>query len=468
MQMIKSIGCNFIRLVHYPHDRHIIELADQIGLLVSEEPGFWQVDFATSPRPPVELGFRILEGTIRRDWNSPAVMFWFASNECTLTEAFLWEAKERCNRLDPIKRLVSAANDRSAKKVKPMFVGAEMDFFDQHPYTYDPEDFAKEADFDGPSKPLTFSEWGGKGIGQTELVMSGSVDRLIDLIETSQLAGTMFWSWQDLREYSRIDGEMRDGVLESGVVTEAREPRDLVVRELNRLFELRRHVDQQPDSKPEEIPLKWPTWSKKNKFEPLDLQPLAETADADRAWSSFKERMAKMLPFWKAGQDFLLWQATDIKVSGVKFNIPVVNGRARPLILTPEVSQIAIPLSGKAERLHILGQVTFGDGFPLVGKDGEEIGSYTIEFANGKKREIPLRNGYEIAQAQMIRSGGRFDPVVTESQRALVYVKDIAEEQYQILLLSIPVEGAGLAKLRCQLNGEQPPLAIFAITAERM
>ena len=291
MQMIKSIGCNFIRLVHYPHDRHIVELADQIGLLVSEEPGFWQVDFATSPRPPVELGFRILEGTIRRDWNSPAVMLWFASNECTLTEAFLREAKERCNRLDPIKRLVSAANDRSAKKVKPMFVGADVDFFDQHPYTYDPEDFAKEADFDGPSKPLTFSEWGGKGIGQTELVMRGSVDRLIDLIETSELAGTMFWSWQDIREYSRIDGEMRDGVLESGVVTEAREPRDLVTRELTRLFELRRHVDQQPDTKPEEVPLKWSPWSKKNKFEPLNLQPLAETADANRAWSSFKDRM---------------------------------------------------------------------------------------------------------------------------------------------------------------------------------
>jgi hypothetical protein len=470
MQMIKSIGCNFIRLVHYPHDRHIIELADQIGLLVSEEPGFWQVDFATSPRPPVELGFRILEGTIRRDWNSPAVMFWFASNECTLTEAFLREAKERCNRLDPIKRLVSAANDRSAKTVKPMFVGADMDFFDQHPYTYDPEDFAKEADFDGPAKPLTFSEWGGKGIGQTELVMIGSVDRLIDLIETSQLAGTMFWSWQDLREYSRIDGEMRNGVLESGVVTEAREPRDLVTRELTRLFELRRHVDELPDSKPEEVPLKWPPWSKKNKFEPINLQPLAETADADRAWSSFKDRMAKLSPgLWKeSGQDLLLWRPTAIQISGVEFNVPVVNGRARPLMLTPEAPQIAIPLTGKAERLHILGQVTFGEGFPVVGKDGDSIGGYTIEFANGKKREIPLRNGYEIAQAQMIRSGGRFDPVVTEAQRALVFVKNIAQEQYQILLLSIPVEGARLVRLRCQLKGEQPPLAIFAITAERI
>ena len=84
MQMIKSIGCNFIRLVHYPHDRHIIELADQIGLLVSEEPVFWQVNFATAPRPPIEMGFRISGRTIRRDWNSPAVMFWFLSNECTI------------------------------------------------------------------------------------------------------------------------------------------------------------------------------------------------------------------------------------------------------------------------------------------------------------------------------------------------------------------------------------------------
>jgi beta-glucuronidase len=474
MQMIKSIGCNFIRLVHYPHDRHIIELADQLGLLVSEEPGFWQVNFATAPRPPIEMGFRILEGTIRRDWNSPAVMFWFLSNECTLTEAFLREGKERCNRLDTIQRLVSAANDRSGKIVKPMFVGADMDFFDLHLYDFDPEDFVREMKLFGPTKPFTFSEWGGKAIGQTDLLMRGSVDRLMDLIESGELAGTAFWSWQDIRQYSRIDGEMRDGILESGVVTEAREPRDLVTSELTRLFELRRHVDEKPDSQPEDVPLKWPPWSKKNKFEALNLQPLVESADADRAWTSFKDRMVKYWEkidssHWKeTGNDFLLWQSTEIQVSGVEFNVPVVNGRARPLILTPEAPQVTIPLTGKVERLHILGQVTFGAGFPVVGKDGDTVGSYTIEFANGNKREIPLRNGYEIAQAQMIRSGGRIDPTVTESQRALVFVKDIAREQYQILLLSIPADGPDLVSLHCQLNGEQPPLAIFAITAERI
>jgi hypothetical protein len=49
-----------------------------------------------------------------------------------------------------------------------------------------------------------------------------------------------------------------------------------------------------------------------------------------------------------------------------------------------------------------------------------------------------------------------------------VFVKDIAQEQYQILLLSIPVDGPDLVSLHCQLHGEQPPLAIFAITAERI
>ena len=30
--MIKALGCNFVRLVHYPHDRRVVELADELGL----------------------------------------------------------------------------------------------------------------------------------------------------------------------------------------------------------------------------------------------------------------------------------------------------------------------------------------------------------------------------------------------------------------------------------------------------
>ena len=81
MRMIKDLGCNYIRLVHYPHDRRIIDLAEKLGILVSEEPGYWQVDFHKVERPFIELGLRVLETTIRRDWNSPAVMSWLLGNE---------------------------------------------------------------------------------------------------------------------------------------------------------------------------------------------------------------------------------------------------------------------------------------------------------------------------------------------------------------------------------------------------
>jgi beta-glucuronidase len=93
MRMIKGLGCNFVRLVHYPHHRYIIDLADELGLLVSEEPGYWNMDFKTMRRSLIELGLRIMERTIRRDWNSPSVFAWFLGNECTLTVDYLKEGK---------------------------------------------------------------------------------------------------------------------------------------------------------------------------------------------------------------------------------------------------------------------------------------------------------------------------------------------------------------------------------------
>jgi hypothetical protein len=206
-------------------------------------------------------------------------MIWFLSNECTLTEAFLREGKRRCNQLDPIQRLVSAANDKDADKVKPVFEAAEMDFFDQHEYTFVLDDMNQEARFDGPSKPLTFSEWGGKSVGQAELIMGQTVDRLLDLVASGELSGHMFWSWQDVRQYSRIDGEIRDGILESGVVTEAHDPREGVWTELSRLFAGRRHstLDDHVDRNLTLLPLRWIPFASGNGFHSVDLQHLADS-----------------------------------------------------------------------------------------------------------------------------------------------------------------------------------------------
>ena len=311
-------------------------------------------------------------------------------------------------------------------------------------------------------------------IGQSAKVMKGSVDRLIEMSEAGTLAGHMFWSWQDMREYSRIDAEMHNGVLESGVVTEGREPRNLVWMELERLFHLRRHEAASPDTKPAVVPLTWSAWSKKNKFQAVDLRWWVEGASGDRAWASFEKHMEKYWSeiarsHWKeTGERFQLWRESQLEIAGVRFQIPAIKGYIRPIILTPESPEVTIPVDLQCERVHILGQVMFGSAFPTVGKDGDTVASYTLQYSNGKKQEIPLRNGYEVVQANFIRGASRLDPVATEAQRVLIFVKDTVREHYQIQLFSTPAGGGKLANIRCQLRGEQSPLAIFAVTAEQV
>ncbi len=43
----KDLGCNFVRLTHYPHNENEVRLADRMGLLVwSEIPVYWDVDWS--------------------------------------------------------------------------------------------------------------------------------------------------------------------------------------------------------------------------------------------------------------------------------------------------------------------------------------------------------------------------------------------------------------------------------------
>src|SRR5581483_1228912 len=45
----KDLGCNFVRLAHYPHNENEVRLADRMGLLLwSEIPVYWDIDW-TNP-----------------------------------------------------------------------------------------------------------------------------------------------------------------------------------------------------------------------------------------------------------------------------------------------------------------------------------------------------------------------------------------------------------------------------------
>lgn len=82
---MKGMGCNFIRLCHYPQHPATIVMCDELGLLVMCEiplymwPGLQEG--LDNYHGTVEAAKRQLTKMIERDYNHPSVIFWSVSNE---------------------------------------------------------------------------------------------------------------------------------------------------------------------------------------------------------------------------------------------------------------------------------------------------------------------------------------------------------------------------------------------------
>ena len=106
----RELGCNFLRLAHYPHHERAAEIADEMGLLLWEEiPVYWAIDFG-NPDTYADAENQLQE-LIRRDRNRASVILWGVGNENADTDlrlSFMRRLAEAAHRADPT-RLVSAA-----------------------------------------------------------------------------------------------------------------------------------------------------------------------------------------------------------------------------------------------------------------------------------------------------------------------------------------------------------------------
>jgi beta-glucuronidase len=76
----KELGCNMVRLAHYPHDESMTRMADSLGFLVwSEIPVYWTIDFGN--HGVYEKAKQQLTEMITRDKNRASVIIWSVGNE---------------------------------------------------------------------------------------------------------------------------------------------------------------------------------------------------------------------------------------------------------------------------------------------------------------------------------------------------------------------------------------------------
>jgi beta-glucuronidase len=106
----KELGCNYLRLSHYPHHELAARIADEEGLLLWEEiPVYWAIDFA-NPNTYADAENQLIE-LITRDYNRASVIIWSVGNENADTEerlSFMSRLAKKAKEVDNT-RLTSAA-----------------------------------------------------------------------------------------------------------------------------------------------------------------------------------------------------------------------------------------------------------------------------------------------------------------------------------------------------------------------
>ncbi len=112
LKRVKELGCNFVRLAHYPHNENIIRAAEEAGIMVwSEIPVYWTIlwdneeTYANAENQLVEM--------IERDKNRANVIIWSMANETPRSDQrlkFLGNLINKTRQLDST-RLISAATE---------------------------------------------------------------------------------------------------------------------------------------------------------------------------------------------------------------------------------------------------------------------------------------------------------------------------------------------------------------------
>ncbi len=233
----KELGCNYVRLAHYPHNEHIVKLADKIGLMVWDEiPVYWTVDFTNDK--VLQKAKNQLAEMITRDKNRASVIIWSMANETPVSEprnVFLKELIKHTKSMDTT-RLISAALEKHYKdgiNVVDDEIGQYMDIvaFNQYAGWYGGslEDAPNEKWSIKYNKPVVISEFGGGALQGlhgtkkerwTEEYQEYLYHQNLKMIEKiPNIRGTSPWILNDFRSPKRVLPIIQDGWNRKGLIS---------------------------------------------------------------------------------------------------------------------------------------------------------------------------------------------------------------------------------------------------------
>jgi len=236
----KELGCNFVRLAHYPHNEQMVREAEKMGIMVwSEIPVYWTIHWED---PNVYANaLNQLSEMITRDKNRANLIVWSIANETPQgdsRDAFLSKLATYARTKDST-RLISMAMERSDKSATTLSVRDNMSkyvdivSFNEYVGWYDGAnekiDRVKwEIDY---NKPIIISEFGGEGVfgnhgdvtaRWTEDYQADLYSKMLRMIDERmpKVSGITPWVLKDFRSSRRLLPNVQDGFNRKGVVSD--------------------------------------------------------------------------------------------------------------------------------------------------------------------------------------------------------------------------------------------------------
>ncbi len=231
----KSLGCNFVRLAHYPHVEMMVKECEKAGLLVwSEIPLYWMIDWKNSAT--YASAENQLTEMIGRDIRRANVIIWSIANETVPSKsrnAFLKRLADKARSLDST-RLISMAMEVTYLEDGTYTIKDELNtevdiisFNEYFGWYVQPKDIPNAVWRISFDKPVIISEFGGGALAGrrggvrerwTEEMQKDIYEKNVKMFNgIKNLSGTCPWILNDFRSPRRPLTGVQDGYNRKGL-----------------------------------------------------------------------------------------------------------------------------------------------------------------------------------------------------------------------------------------------------------